>query len=264
MILCTQSPDYYLPTSACIIQDKLGLPGHCGAVDINLGCSGYIYALGLAKGLIESGQAGSVLVLTSETYSRYINRNDHATLPLFGDGASATLVKGFDVEREGLSGFVYGTDGSGYDKLIVPVGGSRNPHELTQIVEHTDDYGNFRTNRDLYMDGAGIMNFALDVVPAMLDEVLARTGLTREQVDYYVFHQANKMMLGFLQEKCGLLGLPFWNDVRDYGNTVSSSVPIALKDLMAKAGAKSLRSVMLAGFGVGLSWGGCVADLSMC
>ena len=114
------------------------------------------------------------------------------------------------------------------------------------------------------MDGAGIMNFALEVVPTMVDAVLAKCGLTRTDIDYYVFHQANKMMLGFLQEKCGLAGLPFWNDVTDYGNTVSSSIPIALADLLRQNGGGNLRKVMLAGFGVGLSWGGCVVDLLEC
>ena len=264
LILCTQSPDYFLPTTACIVQDKLGLPEHCGAIDINLGCSGYIYGLGLAKGLIESGQAERVLLLTAETYSKHINPQDHATSPLFGDGASATLVEAVDTDREGICGLVYGTDGSGFEKLIVPAGGMRHPYASTELQEHTDDFGNVRTNRNLYMDGAGIMNFALEVVPPMVDEVLAKSGLTRTEIDYYVFHQANKMMLGFLQEKCGLQDLPFWNDVTDYGNTVSSSIPIALADLLAKNGGENLRRVMLAGFGVGLSWGGCVVDLTRC
>ena len=262
VILCTQSPDYYLPTTACIVQDRLGLPKTCGAIDVNLGCSGYVYGLGLAKGLIESGQAENVLLLTAETYSKHINPLDHATRPLFGDGAAATLVSGIEAEREGIYGFVYGTDGSGAEKLIVPVGGMRKPYVSTELEEYTDTFGNVRTNRDLYMDGAGIMEFALEAVPAMLGEVLARSSLAREEVDYYVFHQANRMMLGFLQEKCGLQGMPFWNDVTDYGNTVSASIPIALADLLRQNGSTSLRRVMLAGFGVGLSWGGCIADLS--
>ena len=262
VILCTQSPDYYLPTTACIVQDRLGLPKTCGAIDVNLGCSGYVYGLGLAKGLIESGQAENVLLLTAETYSKHINPLDHATRPLFGDGAAATLVSGIEAEREGIYGFVYGTDGSGAEKLIVPVGGMRKPYVSTELEEYTDAFGNVRTNRDLYMDGAGIMEFALEAVPAMLGEVLARSSLAREEVDYYVFHQANRMMLGFLQEKCGLQGMPFWNNVTDYGNTVSASIPIALADLLRQNGSTSLRRVMLAGFGVGLSWGGCIADLS--
>lgn len=264
LILCTQSPDYCLPTTACILQDRLGLPKSCGALDIDLGCSGYIYGLGLAKGLVESGQARNVLFLTSETYSRYINHKDNAVRPLFGDGASATLVSGVESDSEGIYGFVYGTDGGGACELIVPVGGMRNRYGDTAIEEFTDDFGNFRTNRDLYMNGAGIMNFALEVVPGMLEGILAKTSLTRGDIDYYVFHQANKMMLNYLQEKCGLEGVPFWNDVRNYGNTVSSSIPIALCDLVRQLGMNGsgkLRRVVLVGFGVGLSWGGCVVNL---
>ena len=261
LILCTQSPDYFLPTTACILQDRLGLPKSCGALDIDLGCSGYIYGLGLAKGLVESGQARNVLFLTSETYSRYINPNDNAVRPLFGDGASATLVSGVDSESDGIYGFVYGTDGSGAGELIVPVGGMRSRYGDTALEEFTDDFGNFRTNRDLFMNGAGIMNFALDVVPGALEEILKKSSLTRGDIDYYVFHQANRMMLNYLQEKCGLEGLPFWNDVRNYGNTVSSSIPIALCDLVRQLGSSNLRRVVLAGFGVGLSWGGCIVNL---
>ena len=152
LILCTQSPDYYLPTTACILQDKLGLPKTCGAFDYNLGCSGYIYGLSIAKGLIESDQAKNVLLLTAETYSKYINSQDNTVLPLFGDAATATLITGIDTEKSGLNGFVLGTDGSGYNKLIVPVGGMKNRFGETNVVETTDDFGNIRTNMDIQVN----------------------------------------------------------------------------------------------------------------
>ena len=261
LILCTQSPDYYLPTTACILQDRLGLPKTCGALDFNLGCSGYVYGLGLAKGLIESGQAQNILFLTSETYSKYLNSGDHATKPLFGDGASATLISGIDTKHEGIYGIVYGTDGSGYDKLIVPAGGMRHPHSSTPLQEFTDDFGNYRTNYNLYMDGLSIMNFALDTVPETVEKVLEKSSLTKQEIDYYVFHQANKFMLASLQEKCGLQDLPFWNDMADYGNTVSSSIPTALADMLSVKPKPPAERVMLIGFGVGLSWAGCVVNL---
>ena len=262
LILCTQSPDHFLPPTACILQDRLGLPRSCGAFDYDLGCSGYIYGLGIAKGFIESGQARRVLLLTAETYSKYIHPADGATLPLFGDGATATLVEGVAAERPGLSGFVYGTDGSGAGGLIVPVGGHRPPFATAPVEETRDKYGNVRTNRNLYMNGSGIMNFALDVVPKALAEILAKTGLSKEDVDYYVFHQANQFMLRYLQQECGLDGLPYWNDVAEVGNTVSSSIPIALCELLKTRSSDTLRNIMLLGFGVGLSWGGCVVDLT--
>ena len=264
VILCTQSPDYFLPTTACILQHKLGLPKNCGAFDFNLGCSGYVYGLGIAKGLIESGQAGNVLLLTSETYSKYINPQDHATKPLFGDGASATLIQAVESQHEGIYGTVYGTDGSGAESLIVPAGGMRKRYSDTEIQEYTDAFGNFRTNRDLYMNGAEIMNFALETVPAALEEILIKSSLARKDIDYYVFHQANRMMLDYLREKCGLQDMPYWNDVKNYGNTVSSSIPIALSDMISLEGNENMKRVLMIGFGVGLSWGGCVTDLSRC
>ena len=262
IIFCTQSPDYYLPTSACILQDRLRLSKHCGALDYNHGCTGYIYGLGLAKGIIESGQAKNVLLLTAETYSKYINTEDQAVLPLFGDGATATLVVGKIAATDGIYGFEYGTDGAGYRNLIVPVGGMRERYQYTELKTTTDKYGNCRTNRNLFMDGGAIMDFALDVVPETLDSILTKNSLTRQDIDYYVFHQANHFMLKSLQKICHLGKLPYWNDIKDYGNTVSNSIPIALADMMKATETTKLNRVVLMGFGVGLSWGGCIVDLS--
>ena len=158
----------------------------------------------------------------------------------------------------------YGTDGSGYQNLIVPIGGMRYRWQDTQIEETIDKYGNKRTNRNLYMNGSAIMNFALEVVPPCVDEILQKTGVTKEEVDYYVFHQANHFMLQYLQQKCDLLDANYWNDVKDYGNTVSNSIPIAIHDMMRANPDKDLHHVMLIGFGVGLSWSGCMVDLRRC
>lgn len=261
LLLCTQSPDYYLPTTACILQDKLGLPTSVGAFDYNLGCSGYIYGLSMAKGLIESGQTQNILLLTAETYSKYINPKDNTVYPLFGDAATATLVSGFAESEDGLSGFVVGTNGAGYNNLIVPVGGMKERFQNVKLIETTDEYGNYRTNYNLYMHGSAISDFVLEVVPDTVDKILAKTKMEKQDVDYYVFHQANKFMLQFLQMKCGLLNHPFWNDVKEYGNTVSCSIPIALADMMQANRGKNIRKVMSIGFGVGLSWGGCVIDM---
>lgn len=262
LILCTQSQDYYLPTTACILQDKLDLSTDCGAFDYNLGCSGYIYGLSMAKGLVESGQAENVLLLTAETYSKYINPKDNTVYPLFGDAATATLVKGYAEEESGLEGFVLGTNGAGHQNLIVPVGGMKNREAKTEVEETTDEYGNYRTNRNLYMHGSAISDFALDVVPKTVDKILLKTSMKKTDIDYYVFHQANKFMLQFLQMKCDLLDYPYWNDVKEYGNTVSCSIPIALVDMMRANRDKKVNKVMSIGFGVGLSWGGCVIDMS--
>ena len=262
LLFCTQSPDYYLPTTACILQDRLGLSKYCGALDYNHGCTGYIYGLGLAKGLLETGQAKNVLLLTAETYSKYINSEDHAVLPLFGDAATATLLTAEDIASEGIYDFAYGTDGAGFQNLIVPVGGTRHQYQNTEVKIIKDKYGNTRTNRNLFMDGGAIMDFALDVVPMALDIILSKSSLTRQDIDYYVFHQANNFMLRSLQKICHLGKLPYWNDIKDYGNTVSNSIPIAIADMTKKIEITKLYRVMLMGFGVGLSWGGCIVDLT--
>lgn len=253
LVFCTQSPDYFLPTTACIMQDRLGLDNNCGAYDYNLGCSGYIYGLSMAKGLIETGQAQKVLLLTGETYSKYINPDDNTVKPLFGDAGTATLIEGFDSVVSGLRSFSFGTNGSGYKNLIVPVGGARHPYQSSKLVEDSDEYGNKRTNQNLYMNGSAISDFALEVVPDTVNKVLSKEGIDKLSVDYYVFHQANKFMLEFLQQKCDLLGMPFWNDVSEYGNTVSCSIPIALCDLKLQQPDSKLERTMIAGFGVGLS-----------
>lgn len=264
IILCTQSPDYFLPTTACMLQQRLGISHFAGALDIDLGCSGYVYGIGLAKGLIESGQAKNVLLLTAETYSKYINREDHSVWPLFGDGASATLIHGRESESSGIHSLVYGTDGTGAGNLIVPGGARRKPYGEADSHEIVDDYGNKRSELNLYMNGSAIMEFGLERVPETVEKVLSKCRLTRQDVDYYVFHQANRFMLAYLQQKCDLLGLPFWNDVTHYGNTVSNSIPIALADMMEQNRGKSLHNVMIVGFGVGLSWAGAMIDLSDC
>ena len=262
LVFCTQSPDYYLPTTACILQHRLGLKTGIGAFDYNLGCSGYVYGLGMAKGLIESGQVKNVLLLTAETYSKYINPEDNSVRPLFGDAATATLLTAVDTDMEGIYGLTYGTDASGADNLIVPVGGARQPFSKSSEHLMCDEYGNKRSNYNLYMDGSSIMNFSLDKVPAILENILAKAACSRNNIDYFVFHQANKFMLDFLQDKCALSGYPYWNDVKEYGNTVSNSIPIALADLLASKKSSELQRVVIIGFGVGLSWAGGIIDLS--
>ncbi len=259
LLLCTQSPDYILPTTACILQDKLGIPTTCGALDYNLGCSGYIYGLSMAKGLIESGQVKNVLLVTAENYSKHINSKDNSVKPLFGDAATATFIEGMDTGINGIEGFVFGTDGNGYNDLIIPVGGMRHPYATTPIKWDEDSYGNIRSNRDLYMNGSNIGNFAMEVVPDTVDKILKMVKMNREDIDYYIFHQANKFILDYLQEKCKLKDFPFWNNMEEYGNTVSNSIPIALYDVLHSTD-KLLKYVMLVGFGVGLSWGGCIVN----
>ena len=262
VLFCTQSPDYFLPTSACIIHERLGLPKACGALDFNLGCSGYVYGLSLAKGLIETGVAKKVLFLTSETYSKYINADDRASRPLFGDGAAATLIAAAkSAKEEPIGPFVFGTDGSGADLLIVPAGGHRLPPSEETAAEQSDGKGSIRSLNQLKMHGPGIFSFAVDRVPPMVEELFQKSGKTREDIGFYIFHQANKYMLDRLQELCHLKGTNFFNNMMQRGNTVSSTIPIAMVDAWRSGILKPNEWVMLVGFGVGLSWGATLVKL---
>ena len=251
VLLCTQSPDYFLPTTACVLQDRLGIPTSAGALDYDLGCSGCIYGRALAKGLIAGGIASNVLLLTAETYNKYIHPSDKGNRAIFGDGAAACLVS-----KDGfaeIGGFALGTDGSGAQDLIVKTGGARQPAASGR--ESVDEDGHVNREDFLYMNGGKIFNFTLDVVPALLESVLSRNDTAKDQVDYYIFHQANKFMLNTIRKVCAIPKEKFYLDLEQVGNTVSSTVLIGLKDCMDKGIITPGQRVLLAGFGVGLSWG---------
>jgi 3-oxoacyl-[acyl-carrier-protein] synthase-3 len=256
VILCTQSPDYFMPSTAGVVQHRLGLRVGIGATDVNLGCSGYVYALGLAKGLIESGLAGNVLLLTVDTYSRYVNPGDKSVRTLFGDGASASFVSG-DEGAEHLFGFTYGTDGRRADALIVPNGGLRPGNDIAP-KSSAETRGLESNGFDLFMDGPAIFNFTLDVVPTSVEAILSRAQLSIDEVDLFVFHQANAYMLEHLRKKLGIDTERFFVSIAESGNTVSSTIPIALTEAERQGVLKTGMKVMLLGFGVGLSWGGLI------
>ena len=256
VILATQSPDYFLPTTACILQDKLGIPTTAGALDFNLGCSAYIYGLALSKGLIESGTAGNILLLMAETYTKHMHPGDKSVRTIFGDGAAATVVS--RAEEQQIGEFVLGTDGSGYKSLIVPVGGMRDRRCASGLPETSDDSGNMRTDGHLFMDGADVFNFTISVVPRMVQRCLDRNSLSMGDIDWFVFHQANKYMLDFLRKTIKIPGEKFVIDMEDCGNTVSASIPIALRRLLDRGELKKGDKVVLVGFGVGLSYGATV------
>ena len=255
VLLCTQSPDYFLPTTACIVQDRLNLPTSCGALDFNLGCSGYVYGLSLAKGLIAGKIAKNVLLITTETYSKHIHPKDKGNRTLFGDAATATLISTNGFAE--IGNFNLGTDGSGYNKLIVKNGACRNPQKADDLI--FDDSGNPVSSDYLYMDGTGIFNFTLENIPNLVDKTLEANELKKEEIDLYVFHQANKYMLGFLQNLLEIDDENFYYCLSEVGNTVSSTIPIAL--MVAQKENVLSGNILLAGFGVGLSWGGCILKI---
>lgn len=258
IILCTQSADYNLPSSACLIQERLGLSQTTGAIDVNQGCSGFVYSIGLAKGLIETNQANHVLVITADTYSKYINDQDKSVKTLFGDGASCTLIKGVeDSNGNCISNPVYGTNGEGAKNLIVPDGGARSPISDKSYIETKDESNNIRNQTNLYMNGKEIYTFTLSAVPNVFNEILEKEKMTMDDIDVVIFHQANKFILDSLQKKLKIPEKKMHRSYVEYGNTVSSTIPIGLKqELLKNNNTSRCKKALLLGFGVGLSWAG--------
>ncbi len=254
LILCTQSPDYFLPSTACVLQSKLGISTHAGAFDYNLGCSGCVYGIAMANSFVESGLAKNVLLITAETYSKYLHQSDKSNRSIFGDAAAACLISEDGIAEIGSS--VLGTDGSGAEKLILKTGAARQKNHTGLFSE--DDEGHVRYDDYLYMDGGGIFNFTLEAVPAMMKEVLDKNGLEKENIDYFVFHQANKFMLNTIRKVCVLPKDKFYVNLEETGNTVSSTVLIGLKQCLENEIIHEGMDIMITGFGVGLSWGGTI------
>jgi len=227
VLLCTQSPDYPLPSSSCLIQKCLGLSRQCGAFDFNLGCSGYEYGLVVAKGLIATEAAKNILLITAETYTKYLAKDDKGNRTIFSDGAAATLVSTNGFAEIGTSSL--GTDGGGAESLIVKPG------------------------QPLFMDGGAIFDFSSEVVPDMVADVLKKENLQQDDIDLWVFHQANKYMINYIRKMLEIDKEKFYIYMEHVGNTVSSTIPIALVE--AKKEGRLHGNVLLAGFGVGLSWG---------
>ncbi len=249
VLLCTQTPDYPLPTTACLLQHRLGLRDSCGALDFNLGCSGFVYGLAIADGLIRMGAARRILLITAETYSKYIDADDRSLRTIFGDAAAATLVNASD--QQSLTGFQFGTDGSGADTLLVADGGARSEVDAIKPRHRK------RWKSRLYMDGPSLLSFTIVAVPKLIEQVLELAKLSGEQIELYLLHQATWKMLEQLQTRLGLdeARLPIM--LENYGNTVSCTLPILISDLRRQGRIALDTQSLLIGFGVGWSWAGC-------
>ena len=251
ILLCTQSPDFFLPTTACLLQERLNIPKSAGALDFNLGCSGYVYGLGLAQGLIATGQAERVLLLTAETYSKFLNPEDRSCVTIFGDGAAATLVGANSNANSSFTpAYVYGSNGQGADHLIVRSGGMRT---TARALEPQNEAAH--PSRCLSMNGPEIFQFTQQTIPECVRALLSKAGKHIGDIDLFVFHQANRYMLDHLRRKLGIPEEKFYLHLAYCGNTVSSTIPIALKNALAEGRLRDGQQVMLVGFGVGLSWG---------
>ncbi len=250
LMFCTQTPDYPLPTTACLIQDRLKLPKTCGALDFNLGCSGFVYGLSLADGLIRAGSARRVLLITAETYSKYIDEEDRSLRTIFGDGAAATLIEASP--QPDLSAFCFGTDGSGGDMLLVTEGGLRKGDSALKPRKR------HRWNSALYMDGPGLIYFTLEMIPELVSQVLERSKLAANDIDMYLMHQPTKLLLDQLRDKLGLESTRMPMLLKNCGNTVSSTIPLVIRELRQQGQLRPGTRSMLVGFGVGLSWAACL------
>ncbi|QDU78394.1 3-oxoacyl-[acyl-carrier-protein] synthase 3 [Polystyrenella longa] len=252
ILFCSQSPDYLMPTTACLIQQRLGIPRTSGALDMNLGCSGYVYGLGLAKGLVETGQSKKLLMLTGETYSKYIRDNDTNVRTIFGDGAACSLIEAIDdTSEETIGPFIYGTDGLGANNLMVSQRGFRYlaQRNMGEVPAHSPDEDPY-----MHMNGPEVFLFTLLNVPKAIADLFERTGFGWDDVDLVVFHQANAYMLEHLKNKIRIPDEKFYVSMADIGNTGSSTIPIALARAEQDQRLKQGDRVMLVGFGVGYSW----------
>ena len=260
IIFCTESPDYILPPNSCILHKMLDLSDDVFAFDFNLACSGYIYGLALAQGLICSGNAKNILLINADTYSKYINKQDRSTRMLFGDGAAVSLITASN-STQGLIDIQCSTSGKDYDKFIIPAGGCRKPKSVETSLPVVNESGNVRMLENIHMDGMGILVFVNSKVPLQLLSLLERNGLTIDQIDLFAFHQASKMTLDSIERLLKIKPGKVFRNLKEIGNTVSASIPILLKDAIDKGRVSTGDKVVLSGFGVGLSWGAAIVEI---
>lgn len=254
LIFVTQSPDYHLPTTACTIQTRLGLSNKITAIDVNLGCSGFVTGLSLAKAVVISGQAQNVLLLTAETYSKYLHQRDKSNRTIFGDGSAACLVSTEGMAR--IGNFVIGTDGNGAENLIVKTGCARNPQPLNDLK--FDEFDNPHSSDNLYMDGPAILNYSLESIPQLRADVLEKNGETMDDIDLHVYHQANIFLANLERRKLKIAPEKYYVNIAKVGNTVSSTIPIALCMALEDGTLKNGMKVLSLAQGLGYTWGGMV------
>ena len=229
IIYCTQSPDYIMPANSFLLHNYLGCNDNVLAFDFNHACTGYLYGLTLGHSLIHTGIAKNILLVNADTYSKYINKKDRSTRTLFGDAAAVSIIKNSDSNR-GIIDVEIATSGKYYDKFYIPAGGLRNPQTKESSKEFDDGKGNIRTKNDIDMDGLAVWSFINSYVPKQVHILLERNNLDKSQIDLYIFHQASQMTLDSLTKKLQLDKNRIFTNLRDIGNTVSASIPIALKD----------------------------------
>lgn len=253
IIFCTQSPDYIMPSNAFLIHKRFNFGVNVWAFDYNLACSGYVYGLSIARGMLETNMAKNILLITADTYSKFINQNDRSTSVLFGDGAAASII--CKQEHHGIIDIELASAGSEYESFYIPSGGCRIPKNDESKIISTDYSGNKRTLEDIHMNGFAVWKFISKTVPDQINSLLSKNNLTVNDIDFFGFHQASKLTLDSLTKALKIDNEKVYMNLDKVGNTVSASIPIALKDAELDGKLKKGDLVLLSGFGVGLSWG---------
>ena len=259
LIFCTQGPDYFSPTTACVMQNRLNLSTNTGALDINMGCTGFIYSLSMAKGLIETGAAKNVLLLNCSALVNHIHPLDKSSRILFSDAATAVLVS--ERPENSIGNFVFGTDGAKANIMMLKAGAFRHPFSTTDLSVVEDEFGNFSTPAHFNMKGDEVLNFSMDVVPGLVNNILEKNNMKMEDIDLFIFHQANLYLMKLLKKLIKIPDEKFCINLAYTGNTVSCTIPIALKDQMEKGRIKTGDKVMLVAFGIGASWAGTIITI---
>jgi 3-oxoacyl-[acyl-carrier-protein] synthase-3 len=248
LVLVTQNPDYKIPHSSALLQNALGLGKKVACFDLNLGCSGYVYGLSVVKSFMMVEGISDALLVTCDPYSRIMGKKDRDTVALFGDAATASWLS-MEVGA-GLGRPDFGTDGAGAENLIVRQGGSANP---LMSIDREESPSEAEEGYRLHMNGRGILEFMMQEVPRSVSRCLEMNGVSVSDIDYFVFHQASRFLLHQLCKKLGLDEQKVPCNIKEVGNTVSSSIPLLLGQMQAKGELEGKR-VLVSGFGVGLSW----------
>lgn len=259
IIFCTQSPDYIMPSNAFLLHKEFNFKSHVWCFDYNLACSGFIYGLAIARGMISTGLAKHILLINADTYSKYINKNDRSTSLLFGDGAAASLISHSNTDS--IIDIALASDGDSYKSFYIPAGGSRLPINDTTNIEKIDIVGNIRSKENIHMDGHAVWSFISKTVPSQINSLLSRNKLSFNEIDQVIFHQASKFTLDALIKSINVDPSKCFINLNTVGNTVSASIPIALKNSIDKGKVKDGDLLLLSGFGVGLSWGSLLLKL---
>lgn len=262
LVFISQTPDYRMPATSVLLQDRLGLPNSTIAFDINLGCSAFIYGLSVVFSMMQNRGLRRALLLDGETRSKVYSPKDRRSAFLFGDGGVAALIE--RDEKFGESFFSLNSDGSRGDLIKINAGGYRNPSSVETLKEKVvDEYGNIRSDEQGYMNGGDVFNFVIREIPRDIKKILEHSGTDVQKLDYYVFHQANNFINSYLAKKLKLDTSKIPSTIDKYGNTSSVSVPLTITDQL-KDRMDGNKTLLLSAFGVGMTWATAIVPFVDC